>query len=139
MADELHGAEVKFTIKHDATVVIEFGTIEIAFLPDQALFFAEKLLAAAEWARQHKAKLDEGTTDVEPGATGEYPRGKLNEDDEGELAVRYRVDKETATVMLDFGKPVEWIGLDGDLAMSLGRKLIQMGAEANGYKKAIIQ
>lgn len=38
-----------------------------------------------------------------------YPRGKLNENDEGELCMAVGIrDK---TIIIDFGKPVAWIGL----------------------------
>lgn len=38
-----------------------------------------------------------------------YPRGKLNAHDEGEIQWRARV--EGNTLILDFGKPVVWLGL----------------------------
>lgn len=43
------------------------------------------------------------------GATGKYPRGKLNADDEGEL--RMAVGRQGDIVRIDFGKPVAWLGL----------------------------
>ncbi|TXH52853.1 MAG: hypothetical protein E6Q97_14630 [Desulfurellales bacterium] len=52
-----------------------------------------------------------------------YPRGKLNADDEGALAMRLAVKDKT--VIVDFGKEVVWLGLDADTARDLGRKLIK--------------
>ena len=38
------------------------------------------------------------------GATGEFPRGKIDEADEGELKLAVGTDRETGTVVMDFGK-----------------------------------
>ncbi len=48
------------------------------------------------------------------GPTGRHPQGKLNEDDEGEL--RFAVGHDNGNVILDFGKPVVWVGLPPDTA-----------------------
>lgn len=40
----------------------------------------------------------------------EYPDGKLNNSDEGQL--RMRVYKENGRVMIDFGKDLSWLGFD---------------------------
>ena len=42
------------------------------------------------------------------GATGEFPRGKLNPDDEGEI--RLAITHRRNDIIIDFGKPVHWIG-----------------------------
>jgi hypothetical protein len=46
-----------------------------------------------------------------------FPRGKLNADDEGQLAVA--ITTKDKTVIIDFGKPVVWFGLDYHTAMAL--------------------
>lgn len=38
-----------------------------------------------------------------------YPRGKLNAHDEGQLRMAFAIKGNT--LILDFGKPVAWIGL----------------------------
>jgi hypothetical protein len=38
-----------------------------------------------------------------------YPRGKITADDEGGIAIRMAV--KANTLIIDFGKPVAWIGL----------------------------
>ena len=38
-----------------------------------------------------------------------YPRGQITSDDEGALAIRMAV--KANTLIVDFGKPVAWIGL----------------------------
>ena len=45
------------------------------------------------------------------GPTGQYPYGKLNPDDEGEIRIAIAHDPHNRTVVIDFGKPVAWIGL----------------------------
>lgn len=56
------------------------------------------------------------------GATDDFPRGKLNSDDEGGL--QFGIAIKDKTVILDFGKPVAWLGMDKATAMQLGALLI---------------
>ena len=56
------------------------------------------------------------------GATNTFPRGKLNQHDEGEL--RIAVGMQDKTIVIDFGKEVAWVGLDKDTAMALADSLI---------------
>ncbi|MBY0562465.1 hypothetical protein [Hyphomicrobium sp.] len=53
----------------------------------------------------------------------QYPRGKLNADDEGALA--FRIGVSDKTIIIDFGKPVTWIGLDKATALALIANLTQ--------------
>jgi hypothetical protein len=59
----------------------------------------------------------------ELGATGEFPDGKISEDDEGELRMAVAVHE--GNVILDFGKNISWIGLPPEQAKHLGQLLIQ--------------
>lgn len=61
------------------------------------------------------------------GATGNFPRGKLNADDEGGLTMGLSVKDKT--VILSFGKPVAWLGLDKQTALMLGASLISKAQE----------
>jgi hypothetical protein len=63
------------------------------------------------------------------GATGEFPRGKLNQDDEGELQLAILVRDNT--VVIEFGKSVKWIGLDADGAIEFANLIL---AHANEIK-----
>ena len=57
------------------------------------------------------------------GGTGDFPRGKFNADDEGGLQIAvYEKDK---TVIVNFGKAIEWIGLDKATALALGNSIIE--------------
>jgi hypothetical protein len=57
------------------------------------------------------------------GATNNHPRGKLNESDEGEL--RLAVFEKDGTVVIDFGKPTAWIGLDAETARSFANLIVK--------------
>ena len=51
------------------------------------------------------------------GATGQFPRGKLTDEDEGEIALAVTVDKNT--LIIDFGKSVKWFGMSKEQAHQL--------------------
>jgi hypothetical protein len=57
------------------------------------------------------------------GGTGDFPRGKLNADDEGGLLMGIAVKDKT--VVINFGKPVAWLGLDKMTAIKLGNAIIK--------------
>lgn len=61
--------------------------------------------------------------DEKLGATGRFPDGKLNDDDEGEL--RTLITTEGNNVIIDFGKPVAWLALPREDAIALGMLLIE--------------
>ena len=63
--------------------------------------------------------------DIELGATGKFPEGKLNNDDEGEL--RLMVSKEGDNVRIDFGTPVTWLAFTKEEAIAIGEALIKHG------------
>lgn len=47
------------------------------------------------------------------GPIGSYPRGKMNDDDEGGLQIGVAVDPE-GRVVINFGSPVTWFALERD-------------------------
>ncbi len=57
------------------------------------------------------------------GATGRFPEGKLNPDDEGEL--RCAIHIEADCVRLDFGKNVSWLSVTPTDARRLAALLIE--------------
>lgn len=69
------------------------------------------------------------------GATGRFPGGKLNSDDEGELKMGLSHDPRQQVVVLNFGKPVEWIGLPPVLARELANGLLQHAAQCEANKQ----
>lgn len=52
-----------------------------------------------------------------------YPRGKLSEDDEGEIS--FKIALKDKTVIIDFGKPVSWLGMPREQAVSLALVLLR--------------
>lgn len=61
------------------------------------------------------------------GETGNFPEGKLTNEDEGEI--KFGVTTKDEKVILNFGKPCAWIGMTREQAEELGRLLIN---RANG-------
>ena len=61
------------------------------------------------------------------GATKRFPEGKLTNDDEGEL--RFAVSTQANKIIVEFGKPVAWLGLTKELALQLSDILKQRASE----------
>ncbi len=59
------------------------------------------------------------------GDTGRYPRGKLNDDDEGEIRIRIVgfIQDGKPTVLLEFGKEVKWLAFAPEHAKDLATAL----------------
>jgi hypothetical protein len=62
-----------------------------------------------------------------PGATGEFPFGKLDNSDEGELTIGIDADIH-GNVRLEFGKPVAWLAMPPAQAASFARLLLRFSA-----------
>jgi hypothetical protein len=62
------------------------------------------------------------------GATGDYPHGKMNEEDEGGLLVGFTHDK--GKVIINFGKPCAWIGLSPEEAFGFARLIAEHARDA---------
>lgn len=63
--------------------------------------------------------------DSDVGSTGQFPRGKIHKSDEGELQMVVNTDPNTGTIIVGFGKPVAWIGLDVTSAQNLVDVLVK--------------
>jgi hypothetical protein len=75
---------------------------------------------------QVKQQTQEKMEQIEPeklGATGNFPQGKLNPEDEGEIKVGVLV--QDGKVILAFGKPIAWMGMDPPQARALAEALRQ--------------
>lgn len=59
------------------------------------------------------------------GATGTFPQGILNDDDEGALKIGVAFDKVDGLVHLNFGKPVAWAAFPPDMAVQFARTLLK--------------
>lgn len=61
--------------------------------------------------------------DETPGPTGNYPEGKLNNDDQGELKIA--IGKIEGKIVIDFGKPTTWIGMPVEQAVAFAELIVQ--------------
>jgi hypothetical protein len=68
------------------------------------------------------------------GPTGNYPRGNLNADDDGEIMIGITADPKTQTVLINFGKPVAWIGFTGEQAQQIADSLVKKAWELRGIQ-----
>jgi hypothetical protein len=57
------------------------------------------------------------------GPTHDFPRGKLNEDDEGGLIIGLRI--ENNRLIIGFGKRISWIGLGKPEAIQFAKMIIE--------------
>ena len=64
------------------------------------------------------------------GATGDFPDGKVTDDDEGEIKFAVAADKERGLVHIDFGKQIQWIAMTAKQAADLGQILNEKAREA---------
>lgn len=67
--------------------------------------------------------------DEKPGPTGDYPNGKLNEQDEGGLNIQVGTDAGRRVVLMDFGVPTPWIGMTPKDAMKVADMLREQAGE----------
>lgn len=68
-------------------------------------------------------RLQSGVDEHKLGATGRFPDGKLNEHDEGEIAIGIAHDAQTGKIVMNFGQPTAWIGFTKDQARDIARVL----------------
>lgn len=61
------------------------------------------------------------------GSTGDFPRGKFSQDDEGQLTLGVGV--KDRTLIIDFGKPVAWVGLDYFSAVQFAQTILRRAEE----------
>lgn len=57
------------------------------------------------------------------GATGRFPLGKMHADDEGELRLGIASDPEKNLIFVNFGKPVQFLGLEPKNAREIAKAL----------------
>lgn len=65
----------------------------------------------------------------------EYPKGKLNPNDEGALAFAIAVDKNKKLMVINFNKPVSWLGLYLPDARKLHEKMGEKIKELEDLQK----
>lgn len=62
------------------------------------------------------------------GALGDFPEGQLTKSDEG--AVQFAIGVKDGKVVLDFGTPVAWVGMNPQQAADLASLLMKRAREA---------
>jgi hypothetical protein len=65
------------------------------------------------------------------GATGNFPQGKISDDDEGELILGVAWDDVSKNVIIDFGKSINWIGLDAPKAILFANSILRFAAKGD--------
>ena len=63
------------------------------------------------------------------GGTGEFPQGKIDPADEGELRFALVTDKKRNVIVFEFGKSVKWFALDKAAATALGTAILERAKE----------
>lgn len=61
-----------------------------------------------------------------------YSMGRIGPEDDGDLAMAVAVDRPHKVIILRFGKPVEWIGLNVEHAEAVVNMLTEKIAELKG-------
>lgn len=54
-----------------------------------------------------------------------FPAGRIHADDQGELSFAVAANPKTKTVIIHFGKPVDWIGFGANEARTLAKLLLE--------------
>lgn len=57
------------------------------------------------------------------GPTGQFPGGKIDPDDQGELAIGLAIDEVRELIIIEFGAHVAWLGLTPQQAIALAADL----------------
>jgi hypothetical protein len=65
------------------------------------------------------------------GPTGEFPDGKVTEEDEGGIKFGVAADKYRGLVHIDFGKPIQWLAMTAKEAANLGQMLNEKAREVD--------
>lgn len=76
----------------------------------------------------HSSEPNKALSDAMRQLMGEYPNGRLNEQDAGALAMSVGI--EDGRIVMRFPKPVAWIGFTGDQAMEIAQELIKWARRA---------
>ena len=80
-------------------------------------------------ASQISDEMAKSVKDFGLGATGEFPRGKIDRLDEGQIKFAVAADHKTDTVVINFGKKVVWLGMTPEEALDVAQSLIKKALE----------
>src|SRR6267142_5374638 len=101
-------------VKEKLTAAIEIIVQEgISKEPGAARFMAERIVVLiADFVKS-----------VAPGPTGEFPEGKLNERDEGQLKMLISANEKM--IQIDFGKPIAWFAMPKPEALTFAFNVLE--------------
>lgn len=85
----------------------------------------------------HSSKPNAALSESMQRLLGEYPDGRMNEDDAGAIAMQ--IGTEQGRVVLRFPKPVAWVGMTGDEAMQLAQDLMRHARRAGITAPVVIR
>ncbi len=77
------------------------------------------------WPAIEALKAFEPWNKRQTGATGTFPQGVLNDDDQGALKIGVAFNRADGLVHLDFGKPVAWTAFPPEMAIHLAKMLLK--------------
>jgi hypothetical protein len=87
-----------------------------------------------EEQRKQRELMERFIGQVEDRAKRNYSQGRIGANDDGDLAMAITADRAKNIVIIDFGKPVTWMGLPPEqvngLVNLLMQKLRELGAPA---------
>lgn len=66
---------------------------------------------------------------IQLGATGEFPEGRISETDEGGLKMAIFKTKDKANLIIEFGTPVQWLGMPVDEAKAFALAILKKANE----------
>ena len=101
-----------------------FGGINL----EQRVRELEEKLAEERRKNAQPRQFTIGADGPQLGATGQFPDGKLSDNDEGEIMIGIAVYR--GKVLFNFGKSVRGIGFTPEQAEQIGRDLINKAREA---------
>ena len=67
------------------------------------------------------------------GPTNQFPRGRLNPNDDGEIRMAIFPDEKSRVIIVEFGIELSWIGMPPQQAREMGESLIKHANEMEGH------
>lgn len=97
------------------------GNWKLLVIPENTQSVEVLIIAAVGEEARRIGALAFANDAPDAGATGNYPQGQLNDDDEGEL--QFAVANDGKNVLVRFGKPVASLGMDRKSALQFAESL----------------
>ncbi len=122
-------------LQQNQPILVRLKDLNLDYPVEVLLYFADSPAAAA-WLGEQTVEASAVHADAAPehlgerlGPMGKRPFGQIARDDAGET--RFAVGHADRRVVIDFGAPTRWIGLDKETAMRLIDALREHAAHAD--------